>query len=595
MEKRGLSVSKNLVRVALSIVESKCAAIHFETQVAAHIATGSDMGDIGHSYKQFNEILKVAEAYIDKEVENYLLKPLSNTLLPPHFCGLADKSTIHRITNQGVIITVMLNGIKTAILVQAPAVYHSFDNDEEDSGGVTGACAPELAETMFTTITTAYPGLVSIIGTSWQGTVLDGQYQPKGFAKKLWDLLEKSRSTFTDVIWDPPHWVHLVVEDVLEGKSGQSKEFLKRLIARSSTIHQIFQRGKSLSQAKNKAEALKHKLQLTSRTCATRFATSQIHEFQKLISSGHVYMATYEEFHKDDPKYQLKMWEICGQDFVADLCGCVDVFLPLITFLVQLQGLAVPIWKASVWFPKVATDLDELVKLRVSSPPGSCFHLASNIDDIKKNIFHGQGLQKGWLIVGVEVSSSGNERSEMLKWKMRQLHDVEKDLRALAKDLCDSLTSRFKKCASSLQSILCCIDIDCILNLLVGIRKVSGYPSLTREEEFVEFGTDDFKQFFKYVCSLKHVKELAENHFTELKLKSVYSNEILANLKNTLKIILWTPNHIHILSQWLKFVTTIENGQVCSIMYSVCMPFMSSNSAFFHQLYVLVQSCFTKP
>ncbi len=56
-----------------------------------------------------------------------------------------------------------------------------------------------------------------------------------------------------------------------------------------------------------------------------------------------------------------------------------------------------------------------------------------------------------------------------------------------------------------------------------------------KEEEFVEFGREDFKQFFKYVCSMKHVKVLAENHFTKLKLKYVYSDEILANLKNTLK------------------------------------------------------------
>ena len=172
-------MTKNLVRVALSIVESKCAAIHFEMQVAAHIATGSDMGDIGHSYKQFNEILKAAEAYIDKEVEKYLPTPLSNTLLPPHFCGLADKSTIHRITNQGVIIATMLNGIKMAIFVQASAVYHASDNHEEDSGAVTGACAPELAQTMFTTITTAYPGLINIIGTSWQGTVLTANINRK--------------------------------------------------------------------------------------------------------------------------------------------------------------------------------------------------------------------------------------------------------------------------------------------------------------------------------------------------------------------------------------------------------------------------------
>ena len=71
-------------------------------------------------------------------------------------------------------------------------------------------------------------------------------------------------------------------------------------------------------------------------------------------------MATYEEFHKNDPNFELKTWEICGQDFVADVCGSVDVFLPLITFLVQLQGVGIPIWKASVWVRKVTADLGEL-------------------------------------------------------------------------------------------------------------------------------------------------------------------------------------------------------------------------------------------
>ena len=71
------------MRVALSVVKSKCAAIHYETQIAAHIATGSDMGDMGHSYKQFNEILKAAEVYLDKEIEQYLLSPLKKHVTAP--------------------------------------------------------------------------------------------------------------------------------------------------------------------------------------------------------------------------------------------------------------------------------------------------------------------------------------------------------------------------------------------------------------------------------------------------------------------------------------------------------------------------------
>ena len=200
LEKRGINVARNLVRVALSVVESKCAVTHFETQIAAHVSTGSDMGDIGHSPKQFIDILRATKIYLDKQMQEYLQTPLQNTLLPPHFCALADKSTVHRVTNQAVVITTMLQGIKTPIAVQAPGVYHADDQSES----VTGACAPELAETMFDTIKMAYPGLTDILGNSWQGSVLDGQYQAKGFAKKLMSLLKKTDSEFVDVVWNPP-------------------------------------------------------------------------------------------------------------------------------------------------------------------------------------------------------------------------------------------------------------------------------------------------------------------------------------------------------------------------------------------------------
>ena len=154
------------------------------------------MGDIGHSRKQFIDILRATEIYLDKQVQEYLQTPLQNTLLPPHFCALADKSTVHHVTNQAVVITTMVQGIKTPIAVQAPGVYHADDQSES----VTGACAPELAETMFDTIKMAYPGLTDILGNSWQGSVLDGQYQAKGFAKKLMSLLKKTDSEFVDVV-----------------------------------------------------------------------------------------------------------------------------------------------------------------------------------------------------------------------------------------------------------------------------------------------------------------------------------------------------------------------------------------------------------
>ena len=56
-------VTQNLVRVALGVCEMNSAGRHFETAIANHIATGSDLGDIGHSRKLFPDILKTCEIW----------------------------------------------------------------------------------------------------------------------------------------------------------------------------------------------------------------------------------------------------------------------------------------------------------------------------------------------------------------------------------------------------------------------------------------------------------------------------------------------------------------------------------------------------
>ena len=105
---------------------------------------------------------------------------------------------MHRITNQCVVITTMVNGLKTAIAVQAPAVYHIAD-EKQPSAGITGANAPELADAMFQALKAAYPKLADKLQTSWQGSVLHGQYQAKGFMEKLKVLLQKPTSEFFDI------------------------------------------------------------------------------------------------------------------------------------------------------------------------------------------------------------------------------------------------------------------------------------------------------------------------------------------------------------------------------------------------------------
>ena len=80
---RGIAVTQNLVSIALTVVKAKSAAVHYETMVAAHAFTGSDVGELGHSRKQFNKILWCADVWCNREVSKYLSEPLPSTKLAP--------------------------------------------------------------------------------------------------------------------------------------------------------------------------------------------------------------------------------------------------------------------------------------------------------------------------------------------------------------------------------------------------------------------------------------------------------------------------------------------------------------------------------
>ena len=61
-QERGERVTQNLIRIAVGVIKSKSAAQHFESQIAAHVSTGSDLGDLGHSRNHFNEIMAAISA-----------------------------------------------------------------------------------------------------------------------------------------------------------------------------------------------------------------------------------------------------------------------------------------------------------------------------------------------------------------------------------------------------------------------------------------------------------------------------------------------------------------------------------------------------
>ena len=107
---RSSHVMQNLVRAAVTVVKTKEAASRFEDIVGLLHACGSDVGNICHGRKIFNNILDSCIHVIYNKYFKLLTTPLEATTRPPHFYLTADKSTVNRVTNQAVLLGVMING-----------------------------------------------------------------------------------------------------------------------------------------------------------------------------------------------------------------------------------------------------------------------------------------------------------------------------------------------------------------------------------------------------------------------------------------------------------------------------------------------------
>ena len=186
------------------------------------------------------------------------------------------------------MICSVVNGYRQAIAVSSPEVYSNANTEVE--GDVSGATAPELARMLYDEIKNTYSFEEAIIRGAWMGTVCDGAYQAAEFASTLKVILHQENLAFSCVLWDPAHFLDLAFKDVFEGKVGNSKEFIDRLVQRSCVVHKIFQRGKMLNHAMEMMSTDDDLvLKLTSRTCSTRFTTSQYVEFYKLLDSLPLY------------------------------------------------------------------------------------------------------------------------------------------------------------------------------------------------------------------------------------------------------------------------------------------------------------------
>ncbi len=121
-------------------IKSKSVAVHYEEQVAFAYSLGAQVGQSGHSHKLVPDLVKCLTHVVNERTKQELMKCLPSTGLPPHYYMALDKATVHKITNQAVIICPAIDGVKVQIVVGAPVVYKHSDN-----GAVVGGKADDSA------------------------------------------------------------------------------------------------------------------------------------------------------------------------------------------------------------------------------------------------------------------------------------------------------------------------------------------------------------------------------------------------------------------------------------------------------------------
>lgn len=163
----------------------------------------------------------------------------------------------------------------------------------------------------------------------------------------------------------------------------------------------------------------------------------------------------------------------------------------------------------------------------------------------------GAELVPGWMIVSSEtVTDKDGNRKEVNNWEVREMKDVEDDLKIFLTDLLLSFENRVKDCTKEMQHVLTCLDLDTLISLMCGEKLASGKVKLVCGEGPLELhGVEDFNKFYSFVCSLPHVKQLAEEE--DAFLDSAFASTVFHQIKQALKSYLWRDASEHLL-KWFS-------------------------------------------
>ena len=145
-------------------------------------------------------------------------------------------------------------------------------------------------------------------------------------------------------------------------------------------------------------------------------------------------------------------------------------------------------------------------------------------------VFQGQKIEKGWLVVGVETGDI-----PIVNWVMREGQDCVDDVKALARDLHESMRQRYANVPRYLEDLHNAFDLEELFACLVGERNSSG-KAILDEIRLEMWGREMYAKFFKYCAALPHIRTATQEEDLEFyeELSHVYHRQFKQAMKNHL-------------------------------------------------------------
>ena len=231
---------------------------------------------------------------------------------------------------------------------------------------------------------------------------IDGMNEP---VKKLFDNA-CIQSFWWPVEWDPAHWLDKVFTKF------KDSSFVDRLLKRVALYHQLFSHGKMHSVAQHTAKDLHLPFRVTNAYAHQRFMSSSYLSLKNLAESLEVYIETF----KDHDNREEVGYNLCGQEFVHDLLGVLDLLWPLVFSMLQSQSNWYPGWKLCAHIPLVRRQMEKFTDEVSEDVPSSsvCPSLHERVEALRENRYSSE-LKMGWFVVG------GDDGGLPVEWKAREL------------------------------------------------------------------------------------------------------------------------------------------------------------------------------